>query len=411
MNKIEYFKRGIKNKLYEELVWLKTILGEPLSNNEYYKDGKYLMDGEWYEIGQLELTDVVTITKDELSCVETEVRTSVGRAIFNAIILDGPFKGKIPFINKSIDMGDVVKEILVYNNRLDEETWVTGVKLVSAHATFLTQIVAYTVQSQSDKTLVPPTGIDEYTDKLKKEMFKKYGPDAFESLSVISEFESALVAYDKAYLKSEVDNNVIMASGKPAKISRKKAMLNYGSATSMVKRSTTNSIMSPLRKGISIEPSIFKLAVNDIRKASSDRGKDTQMGGVIASILTRALHQFVILDEDCGSTEYERYLVSDPMSFRDYYYIKDGTPVLVTADNAHTIGGKEIDFRTTRYCKSNALNFTYCKVCAGESLSRLKGSIPLAGATMGGSYLNILMKSMHDSTVYTVAVDKTDMFT
>jgi len=409
----EYINNSIRMGYHHDIDWYIAILSKSMINGKFRDGDLFRIGDDWVKMETLALKDKVTLEKDIMPSVTKEMTVSFGRFIFNALCVDFAFDGAIPFIDKNIDVDEYVnKYILKLSTEMDEADWTAGLFKYSAASKVMGHLVPYAVISETKKLLHPAPGTNALKKKVMKELKDKYGEDAFDNLGVIAEYEERLGKHDAEYLKSEVDKNVVLAKGGKPTLSRKKTYASFGVSANMVSSDISFVVMG-LAEGTDLSPKEFAKKVNDIRSGSSSRGKDTQIGGVIAAILTRSLHAYNITVDDCKTDDGFKMLVGDDLEFFvGSNILLDGKVIGIrTIEDIKPYINKEVIYRTFLRCKANAKEFRYCKVCAGINQSLVENGIALVGAGIGGVYLNILMKQMHDQTVHVTDYDMKDMFT
>ena len=124
-----------------------------------------------------------------------------------------------------------------------------------------------------------------------------------------------------------------------------------------------------------------------------------------------ASYQSIVLDKpgsDCGSKAYREVMITNKNKSKLMYrYILVGTKlVLLTSSEIEKYVGKVVKMRSPMYC----LNDKICSKCAGESFYKIGiQNIGLATSSIGAGYLNMLMKSFHDTTVKVSDIDLNDI--
>ena len=111
------------------------------------------------------------------------------------------FSNKIPYINKEFKVSDIEKDYIA-SMLTDDENDLVNIT-VKEYKNFMDAVIYIEGFSKvlsvagTEKSLLPPKGIEEYKKKVVKELETKYGKENMKDPKVISELEDKLKKYDE----------------------------------------------------------------------------------------------------------------------------------------------------------------------------------------------------------------------
>ncbi len=416
----QYLKYALKNRLPSKVEWIYSVFSKPLTDTAYIKikDNKYFLvvDNALKEVtlnssgSVFDVKDKVILNEKDLSNITNEIKTTVGRAIINYIILCVPFKDKIPYQNDTLDFGAIHDDIII--TRLSDKDTPDTITIdeynnFGISLSFIRSLAELFVISSTEKAILPPKGIKEFKEKTIKEFKKKYGDDVFKDKVRVSEFESILKEYDKEWLKDDPSYGISL-SGKILNNSRKKRFLTFGSEDGILATEEATLVENSLLEGFPNDKKKLATMFNSARAGSYSRGKETQDSGVISDKLVRGLTGFKVIIEDCKTTKGKYFNVTK----NNYIsligrskFINSKSIIIETEPEAKKLIGTTILLRSMLYCKSK--NNTFCKLCAGRSISQTPNGITLISLDIGAAAMSSKLKKMHDSSlsVYDLTLD------
>jgi len=418
---VSYLKYAIDNRLPLKLMWVTSVLSVTLENTSYIrikdKSLEVLVNDEWLQykgakVGTplLDITQKIHIPANFMVNVKEDLETTVGRVLFNYVVLAYPFGSKVPFINKRFTPDDI-EEVYIANLLQDdpkehELSVPEYINFVDA-CTYIQNWADIIVYSSTEKSILPPPGIKEYKAKLIKEAKDKYGPDAMKDQAVIVDIETKMKEYDREFLKDDPSLDRL-ASGKILNNSRKKLYLSIGVEKGMGAGSDkTNMIEHSFLDGYGDNPEDLASIFNSVRNASYQRGAETANGGLGAKILLRATSAIEVKGPDCKTKIGKHWDVTNKNnSALVGRYVMNGDKVTLVEDleASKAYIGKSIEVRSPLYCKNND-GETFCSICGGVGLSSNPSSVSLVISSMGGTILYISMAAMHDVTISSSRLD------
>lgn len=449
MKKNQYLKLAFKHKLYRKANWLIRNLsefaeppGQPLPTDPYTPmremQGLFFLDeaGEKIKIDDYSGSGPLFIPQDKVVVdeswavnIEGTVETDFGILITNAIMIWEVFGGKLPYINGEVSVSGIEKMIAPrlandpnYDNidvpltpeQLEpiKERDFTGPiyafenNNMSKGIELLASVMELFTVALTEKTIMPPTGID----KFKAQLIKEYG-DRLNDPIVLAEYEERLKAYDAEYLKDDPSFKKF-TSGKILNDSRKKLYLGMGAEGGFAKAGEITAITESLSEGIPRQPDKLVAAFNGARAGSFSRGAETVEGGVAAKKMLNAAINYVIVQGDCGSKLgleriYDRSLVGS-LRGRTIIYGNKQVKVPMDADTSAYLGQTLIT-RSPMYCKTPGERI--CSTCAGDALARYETGVALPLTEISAAILAARMKAMHTNALKVNDFDLDTLFT
>lgn len=435
----KYFIECLQAGKYRDLKWLNSILAVTklrLASETSPDDAQpyELVQGDnqhfWFldpvsrEFVDIEDTDalrpmfhrkeLITLPAGTINVLpgQGNVKTTIGNALVNGIILHYPFESRIPYLNGGktieeigkIDPGAITKKVtaLVLS---DEEavgkdpqsfisiaqlqTWMQAVGWLAGLSTIVT--AGYT-----EKSIRIAPEVLKRRDELYEEFKDQLGDAAIQS-----RIEDELIKMDKESLKNDPSYDFYYKHDKHWANSRKKQLITTGIISSI--SGDPVFIKQPLSEGINAE--YIPAYADSIRHASYSRGHLTALGGELVKYIFRVTQNIKIVEPDCNTP----YGISDiilpgfdSMYIGRYVITADG-PVEITSDNITALKGKVIILRSPAYCKTADGNF--CEMCMGKDLSRTPKAIHTAAVEPGSVMMNASMKAMHGKASKTVRFD------
>lgn len=425
MTSNEYFLYALKNGLIYKLAWYYSVMAfleKGKTENEYIgiRNNKYYVkiEDNLVEISNIKtsrplltMLDKIIITNETLANVNGAVDTIIGLVVFNKISLVDNFGSKIPYQNSQINISKIESIIAKSMHNTDIITVAEYIRFVDS-VSFIHGLSRITTVSATERSILPPKGIDKFKAKLVTEFNIKYGERWTEDRSKIVEFEDALKEFDAIWMAGDATDGK-MTSGKVKDTARSKMFLTFGAEAGFDKKGNNpNLVVESLMDGYPEDINKLTTMFNTSRSGSYDRGKETQKGGAAAKDVLRATSAITIEEGDCGTTIGKELLVTADIAeslIGRYMFTstsnRDGKNYMPIKDTASLIG-QTIEIRSPMFCKKEGS--TFCTVCAGEVLSNYKTGISLLVTDISGILLNSSMKSMHSHTLKTMSFDITE---
>lgn len=395
-----------------------TLIKQPWGMSVRKPDGEYeKLDGYEGTGPVFSIESKVTVTPEWLPNISSTIETDLGILGANAIVLVEPFGSKIPYMNREVSIGEIEKIIApslesnpppgTSRDNLDpSKFYVFELKKLGQAVEFISAIMDLFTITLTQKTLLPPPGIEEY----RKELLSDPSLDLNDPIQ-LSAYESKLLAFDREYLKDDPSYGKF-ASGKMLADSRKKLFLSMGAEGGFGKRGEIVGISRTLDEGLPTEPTEWAASLNGSRAGSYSRGAETQEGGVAAKKMLAASNNYVIKKGDCGSTMgITRLYTKEILNSIRGRTVINGTSQTKVAKNADVSSylGKHIRTRSPMYCRLPGE--TICSVCAGDSMARYETGISIPLTEISHSILIARMKAMHTNALKVNDFDINTVFT
>lgn len=416
MNKVEYMTRACNSDAYTKYEWLLHLfvivtgkindtsteyhLAQIDGKHHYYENGEYhpitdAVDGQPLFVPD----DPITMSAGSLVNLTETVKTTVMRVIINQYCFVWQCGDLFPFHNEYLSVR-AVEGIL--NDKLvnDSPTGapvpgkVTATQFQDCQRAIETlgKLSSVIVYATSEKSLLAPTGIDEFKKNLLKD-FEKRGIDLNSSLGA-TQYQNALKKYDKDYLGDDPAFKHGI-SGKTA-TSRMKVHGSFGKESGFGGGDFADTITRNLRDGLPETAEQYALGANTARAGSTQRGKETMKGGVLSTLLSRLVYDLNIDPVDCGSTHYTTVkIIHTGTSYREQY---DDKGVKIDEEYLKKHLGKYVKLRSPLYCKSKG----FCKICVGNRLGSGSKTVQLYATDISSKVLASSMKGCHSLTLESV---------
>ena len=346
-----------------------------------------------HEVIQLNAGDIPNLTES--------IETTYGRLLFNYVALVNAFGNKIPYINKRVTASEIEKIILPIfkdtpekiEDRKENEIYVDEYLIFANAMFYLSGFSQITVPGASEKSLTAAPGIA----KLKAQLLEQY-KDSLDDPESIAKIDSALVAYDREYLKGDSSEGFLNVNDASIVSVRKKLYSMHGAEVGLGDGTKVELIQNSLAEGWDMNS--FPAINNALRAGSFNRGAETMKGGEAFKWLQRASSNISVVTEDCGSTLGNNVLVTEDklkwiMGFN--LVAKEGSVLIETIEDAKKYLGKKVVVRSPMYCKAEKNG--YCHKCIGSNLSNSPTGLSLAITQYGSTMMYINMRAMHGSAL------------
>ena len=420
MNSQQLFDFIIKHGLLANIKYIKAFFTTPLIKEDkkyetevlLIKDGKVFLkhDNEKLELSVdkypiLDYMDEVELYKEDWETLEENTVTTIGIAMLNFIMLELPFRGLYSFNNGAISKGieDKIAEDL-----LNRKIAINQLEQFVDNCEYLKTWNRYFVQAASEKTLLPPEGIQEKKEAIVRRMIAELGEDAFKSQVNIVKLEEELKKIDAEWLKDDPTFGIV-TSGKVLDNSRKELFLTVGGIESFDDEvSDSTFVINSLLEGWPEDKELFTAMVNALRAGSLARAIDTQNGGLLAKMILRAIGSYIIKkDVDCGTKQGSKFSVTTENieTIKNRHILFNNETVLVdTEEKMKQYLNKDILIRTPKYC--NLVGENYCGKCVNKLLNDNVDGIKNEVTTVAQIVLYEAMKKLHNTVKSLVRLDR-----
>ena len=415
MKRYEYLKYAIDKKYYMDIAWFFaffTILDIKMKDNNYlrYKNNKFEVEykGNWEELDFVvanepvyTMVDKLTIDKTMISTIKSPITSTIGRYFANKLLLEYPFGNKFEYIDGSISIKDIEKNIAngLIDNTIRVKEYTTFVDSVN----YMKNLSRIVTVSATYKNILPPDGIEKFKKDKLAEYDKKYGPNWKKDRVKVLEFKEELKNFDKEWLKDDPSYGKL-TSGKITDNTRVKMYLTFGDESGFdSSKGEFEFIENSLLENYPKDSKKLTAMYNTARSGSYERGKETQKGGVAAKEILRSTSGLSIKGDDCGSKKGMTYKVTKDIadSLKGRYLISGSKAILIEDPDKYI--GKEIEIRSPMYCLNK--NDSFCATCVGKILAMQKDGIAMSVLNISEVITTTNMKKMHDTQLRLVEIN------
>lgn len=348
-------------------------------------------------------SDYFTLEKGKFKNTENII-TTVGRYIFNIIVLDdivGNYLSymNVPMTQKELDKLESLMSKLLLEDKITAEQFADHIdKIVWLGFS----ISKYLNASLTTDMIIAPKAVTTRKEELKTKYAKELENG---DISTVSNMENELLEIAKSEVKDLPDNDLYECGA------RGSFSNNYKNTSVM--RGVIRSLADPndilvstasLEEGI--PPEELYAYADILTQASASRAISTRQGGYENKKLSASL-QSVMIDEkgtDCGTKLTMEVILTDKNFnlFKYRYMDINGKYILLTPDNKKDYLNKLVKFRSPLYCKSDKL----CNKCAGELFYMLGiNNIGLVSNNVASKIMNMALKAFHDMSIKLKEVD------
>lgn len=415
MNKRELFIKAMQAGLYKKLEWVVSAFSISQETDSAYAykiktdpTGHYYLDPntlkDWIKLDEgiagiplFNAKETLDISSEDIVNLKEPITTTYGNLLANYTLLVYPFKDKIPYVNKKIDLGSIEKAILpIFKSNLppgqerDPKFIYVDEYLALGNAViYCCSFAQLFTWGLTEKIIIPP----DWVKQEKAKLLEKY-KDRLNEAAVVAIIDAELVKLYKEYIKGDPGANFLI-SGKSVDIVAKKKYLMAGGEQGLSEDTVNVALVqNSLDEGWDIDK--FPDMLNSLRAGSYNRGAQTVMGGVAVKGLLRASANLNVTSDDCGS---RLGMVADiDKDNLDRFVglsviLKEGTKVMQKREDVGTYMGRRIMVRSPMYCKLDKTD--YCKICLGERLANNPEGLSIAVSEYGSTFLSIFMKGAH----------------
>lgn len=410
----EYIHYHILNKSVLDISFLITTftkISETNYETDYMKlDGRnfyikirdeLILVTSKYEKAIIDFTDIITINETIIGNVNGNIKTTVGTAVLNFLVIYDIFGKKMSYINKEFDYG-LVEKLIAEKTHPDIENHITAEELLNHYdrRLFIDNLASYIGVGVTEYSLRPAPGISKFVTKTIKELEVKYKQTPLIDPKAIAELEAAIIDYDVAYLKQDISYGKLV-SKKVIKTSRKRMYAVFGIGNDVTEKKTP--ILIALNDGLGKNPEVLTALFNDLRGGAAGRGNETKDAGVTTKELINAMSSMVVELDDCGNAYHTSVIVDKTMLSK--YIVKNNKLIELTIDNMSEYLGKIVSIRDELYCKKDG---TVCIYCIGSKYSELRTWMTAAATDLGGLLLKGKLKKFHGTDLEIVTITKDD---
>lgn len=425
MNKFDFLIQSFNDRAYTKKSFLLSIFSKVLKDdysklkeipyavfyNEdekpfFYKENEQIFI-EDYELNKplFNKNDPFFLKAGQVPWIKEETETTVGRFLFNMVVLLESFKGKVDYMNHQVTkstLEELIKDLMVDNPKEGEvipldKASVDECLKVSKQLDYLVGLNPILVKSSSiEMFTINPDIIklrDELLDGLEKEGKLD---DEIEVGKVID----ILVAKDAELQYGGVNRDFYIKHDFIAN-SRKKMFIVFDMLPDF-HTGKYQLLRNSLEEGWEFNKE--NLYINTAISGSYDRGVSTAKGGTEVKIAILLTSHIKVDENDCKTKRTELANINEK-NFNGWikgYHLVDGNLTLIAKEDKNKYIGKSLEMRVPQYCKAPDNNI--CKYCCGESLGAVGSRLSSEVTGIFSAYMLTSMKIVHLSKLVTVDV-------
>lgn len=355
----------------------------------------------------------ISLHPGDLVNVTTEIDTTYGNVLLNAVCLIYTFGNRFPFMAgkfKATKIEDMVAALLTDTPppgapRDPKLVYVDEYKKFARAMSSLGGIAQINVPSASPKSLT----INPAILKRRDELLAQY-KDTLTDPATLAKIEMELVNMDIEDLKGDPAEGFYIKH-KSYAVTRKKAFVMIGADAGFT-TSTENHIpiVTSLRDGW--DTNNLPAMADTIRNGSYGRGLDTAKGGESVKYFYRIFQNTKVAEDDCNSElGVDWYITPD-----NWYLIvglwpltRNPNAVPYTTATAKEMIGHTVSVRSPMYCHTTAPSF--CAKCVGTQLAANPTGVHIAASDVGTAFMLSSMSAMHGVALTTKLVNVDAAFT
>lgn len=356
--------------------------------------------------------DKIIVKKGQLPNINNDIETTVGRYIFNLVVISYAFGDKIPYVNETLRSKNVDKlqnhlsDELLMGRIIGEEFGKFQTRLI-----WLNNFVEILVPGTSPNLMVLPEEIKKKLNDLI--LANKEAIINGDTTTYVNNVETPIIEFAREYyIKTNDPGWMLYAKGGKPNFSNvfKNMFLEVGPildiATGKYKIST-----ACFSEGLPPEENY--LYANQGVFGAYNRAVNTQFGGAKTKEFAVAFQSQVVVEDDCGSQlTIGLDVTKNNLDIIKWRYVRDEENptqfVLVDPDNLNSFIGKHVEYRSPMLCMTDN---GYCWKCVGDLYKRMcLKNIGLANQKLTSVFLNKSLKAFHDTTVKSTVIKWKDCF-
>jgi len=425
----DYFVEAMKAEAWRHRIWIYSVFNVVDHNQSPNQDDRWpyriyakdqqlwfvdpqnqmelsLLRGSRLDTPLLGVKETFTLRVGDLPNVQTDVLTTYGNALFNAVVLCMPFGDLIPYVNKKLKAKDVEKLFVskIVSDPAPGEELPAGkvsVSQVHKHLAAMHDVIQnldkLCVQSVSPHMLEVSPEVIELRDRLLEE-----NKDRLNDLTVVASIVKQLIEADKASFKDDPALGFFIKD-KQFAVARFRTKIMHGIEFSFDGDGTFELVTKSLSEGWDFK--MFPALNNSLRDGSYNRGAKTALGGEAVKFFYRRYQNSRYVQGDCGTeiTVPKRVTKVNASRLVGNYYVDQGRVIKITPESIGGLIGTTLQMRDPGGCRAGMLD--YCSVCFGESLEDSPEMIANITAEVASRFMSIFMAKMHGTQLRTTRVD------
>ena len=380
----------------------KTFMINNFANRAKKVNGKIVKTNAKYKP-----TDTFYLTPSEYF-VKTKTLTTVGRFIYNKLIVERDFKDILGYINEPItkkkqsQIESILAEALL-NDKITTQQFSDYINRIQWISMTFNSILC---SSFTEKSIVPLKKVTTTRDKLMKD-----NKDAIDNGDIVQavKIEKELIDLAKTELKTDPSMDLYNSGARGSFDNNYKAMyISKGPVHNPID-DKIGIVKNSYMEGVSKED--IPIYGNSLITGQYAKSNQTPVAGYLLKRMNAAF-QALIADKpgsDCGTKLTLKFKVTpaEKKKLLDRYIVDGGKLILLTEKNIDSYVGKTVNLRSTMYCKGGAVK---CSKCLGERFYKLGiKNVGLMAARASSTILNLNMKKFHASNANLYEININDI--
>lgn len=415
MKPADYFKLALQTGLYRFRSWHLQVLSLPQEDilpskdngNTFFKDGKHglllddgteiIIDHDNASIPLFGIGDKITLSKGDLLSVSNDVKTTVGRALYNAVVLVDSIGDVLAYQNEPFN--EKTLSVTIAKLLDDGDITVAEYLKLLQNIQFLSFYTQISVVTTTPRSLSPSP---EVKAKL-KELLEKYKGQLGDP-AIAARIEETLEATDKAYMAGDPSAAFL---GKKGTTIRKKMYGAFGPTELVESPGKIVYTENSLSEGLT--PKDMPAIINNARVGSFGRSMDTALGGAGVELSSRIFQNTRIAEPDCGTELGVPFKITKQNAGKFVGMYKAKGSKGLTIEDLKAAIGKTLILRHPVTCKTRDGNF--CERCMGDKSTAVGEALTARMASIDSKYMLISMAKFHQSALETISYNPEDVIT
>lgn len=375
----------------------KTFMNENFANKAKKVNGKLVITHAKYNP-----TDTFYLSPNEYF-VKEKTLTTIGRFIYNKLIIERDFQNIIGYMNSAItskkqnEIESILSNALM-NDKITTEQFANYVNRIQWLGMQFNSILCPTF---TEKSIMP---IKKVTDRRDKLFNEKKDAIANGDISAAVQIEKELLDLAKEEMKNDPAMDLYESGARGSFDNNYKAMyISKGPVFNPIDQKW-DVVHNCYSEGV--EKQDMQAYGNSLVTGQYSKSLGTPVAGYLFKRMNAAFQAIVadVPGSDCGTKLTLKFKITNDNKndMVDRYIVDNGKLVLLTTDNIGKYVGKEVNLRSTMYCKGE----NKCSKCLGERFYKVGiKNVGLVSTRASTTILNLNMKKFHDATAKLYTID------
>lgn len=416
MDKRDWLIKACNAQAWDRLIWrlsifTVSIFPENQTPEEYdidYRDGKAysFMDGDWVELKGVAHDeaifipeDVFTLYPDEYPRHKETIKTTVGRYVYNWMVVHYAFGEKFMYDNTGLEPNDFARRLYGMCLEYEDDPLPKGKEEKDVvRPSEVGRFVQGVMETAPMCMGIVPTGtlrsLQTHPDlyKVRDALLEKH-KDELDDPAVVVKIQKVLDDLDTEWL--EQDQSIDFFRSKKSRMRRRKLLIMHGIESAFREDGKYDLIPTSLIEGGDLTKLVAKF--NAVREGSYDRGAETAKGGEQVRIIQMIFQNHKIVPGDCKTKVYHRAYLNE-LNYKRYIGMNEVTAngvVPLTEERLKERVGKFVDIRRPILCQMPHIDT--CAACSSAAKAEQQRAVAADIASGASNVMGAAMSSMHGS--------------